>query len=258
MPQVMKAVLFNTPMTKAILEDRKRTTRRLVKVGNHTVIRGGTFPGSADGAKYGVELDDHGVIVAPYQTGDILYVRETWQVQSASRFDASVKIQFKAGGPITRIQFPGYRSDTASRAEYDEFISKWMKRGGWFPSIHLPKAAARIFLRVDGVRAEPLQTSFFEPICPIFAVRDEGIDIGETCRECIENYGEPCCVDTVDEDGSDLYGGECGELDASRSEFSDLWDSTIRPADLDRNGWAANPWVFVYDFHRISKEEALK
>lgn len=161
--------------------------------------------------------------VAPYRPGDILFVRETWTTLIGSYL---------------------YRADQKPN----------MKNAGkWRPSIHMPREAARIWLRVTDVRVERLQTSFFEPICPIFAVQAEGIDIGDTCRECIENYGEPCCVDTVDEDGSDLYGGECGELDQSRGEFSDLWDSTIKPADRERYGWAANPWVWVIEFERCKK-----
>ena len=37
-----------------------------------------------------------------------------------------------------------------------------------------------------------------------------------------------------------------------------LWNSTIKPKDLPTYGWVANPWVWVINFERISKEEALK
>ncbi len=36
-----------------------------------------------------------------------------------------------------------------------------------------------------------------------------------------------------------------------------VWDSTIKPADLPRHGWEANPWVWVIEFEHISKEAAL-
>jgi hypothetical protein len=53
----------------------------------------------------------------------------------------------------------------------------------------------------------------------------------------------------------------CGNLDAKQegcscsTQFVQLWDSTIKKADLPRYGWEANPWVWVIEFERISKEE---
>lgn len=40
--------------------------------------------------------------------------------------------------------------------------------------------------------------------------------------------------------------------------FDELWDRTIKPADRTIYGWEANPWVWVIEFERISKEEAEK
>ena len=47
----------------------------------------------------------------------------------------------------------------------------------------------------------------------------KGFDIGETCRECMENYGRPCCDDSDIEDGS-----ECGNLDGLRCDF-EKWET---------------------------------
>lgn len=190
----------------------------------------------------------------PYRPGDILYVRETWRVLKAHRYDADAYIEFKAGGNGTVLRFPHGCTDSINRDNYDHFIEKWGVGGKWRPSIHMPKEAARIFLRVTDVRAKRLQQDFTEPICPMLGLQAEGMDIGEFCQQCIENYGEPCCVDTVDEDGTSI--GECGRLDGVRYKFSMLWDTTVKPAYLDRYGWVANPWVWVIEFERISREEA--
>ena len=42
-----------------------------------------------------------------------------------------------------------------------------------------------------------------------------------------------------------------------RMDFRDLWNSTISADQLDELGWYANPWVFVYKFQQIGREEAL-
>lgn len=42
-----------------------------------------------------------------------------------------------------------------------------------------------------------------------------------------------------------------------QKDFIALWDSTIKPADRVLYGWAANPWVWVIEFEKISREEAL-
>lgn len=232
-------ILFNTDMVRALLEGRKTVTRRVIKGAD----AGWEFRGlDWDPAVFNVRADgeacpktvkglyatfeaDPGVwfpiFRAPYEVGDVLYVREAW-----------------------------YKSDFGYeyRATYNDLELK-----GWKPSIHMPKEAARIFLRVKDVRAERLQGSFFAPISPIFELRSEGMDIGDGCRECIDTYGEPCCVDTVDEDGSDLYGGECGILDEVREKFSEFWDSTVKPTDRDKYGWSANPWVWVIELERVDR-----
>ena len=75
--------------------------------------------------------------------------------------------------------------------------------------------------------------------------RAEGIHPSEACEECFA-----VCV------GCDPLNSPTGcdnEIDA----FAGLWDRTVKPADLPLYGWEANPWVFVIEFERISKDEAL-
>lgn len=146
----MTPILFNTDMVRAILAGRKTMTRRVSKAGI-----------SAQ---------------PPYWPGDILYVRETWRVQSARRFDADVRIEYKAGGEMVRIQFPGGGDQYHNRSEYDSFVRKWAD-DRWHPSIHMPRAAARIFLRVTEVRAERLQEIDDDGVVA------EGLEIGAPFEE---------------------------------------------------------------------------
>ena len=90
----------------------------------------------------------------------------------------------------------------------------------WHPSIHMPKEAARIWLKVTDVRVERLQDITSEQICK------EGVEVEEP----------------------HVLNGE-----EKRYAFSSLWNSTIKKSDLDRYGWDASPWVWVIEFERCEK-----
>lgn len=232
---IMKPILFNTEMVKAILEGRKTVTRRVMKPQpvdteycNHEMVTfNDMLPGYYDGdytcacrkCGYGVCMSGESVFKPPYVPGDILYVRETWRIQAAHRFEADVRIEFKAGGPMATIQFPGCRSQGTERREYDSFLQKW-DRPGWCPSIHMPKEAARLFRKVTNVRVERLQDIDSE------GIRAEGLN---------------------------TLAVHVGDMEISQREFARLWDSTIKPADLPLYGWDANPWVWVIEYERCEK-----
>lgn len=146
-----KPILFNTEMVRALLDGRKTVTRRVIKPQP-------TRPRWNNIGWLGFD-DGHGYKMRqPCDVGDILYVRETWQIQSAHRYEADAKIYFKADGEMTRICFANGCTDDPNRDEYDNFIKKWYRSDGkWRPSIHMPKAAARLFLRVTDIRVERLK-----------------------------------------------------------------------------------------------------
>ncbi len=194
----MKPILFNTEMVRAILDGRKSCTRRLVK------FLLGENPKWTGYIKAGLMLyngrNEPCIRTQPYQSGDILYVRETW-CKGLERY-------------IYRADY----SDTEKFYQDGKEIN--MK---WQPSLHMPKEAARIFLRVTNVRVERLQEITSEQICK------EGVEV---------------------EDPYGLNGEE------KRYAFSNLWNSTIKESDLDRYGWNANPWVWVIEFERCDKPES--
>ena len=156
--------------------------------------------------------------------GDCLYVKETWHVSSVRGENGiyTWTCQYKSDMSEREIH-------TSDFEKYSAFGRKYFDRSGWIPSIFLPKEAARIFLRVKNVRTERLQE-----ITEDGAMADgcHGIFVG---------------------DGSSIGSGwEKAPID----EFAALWDSTIKPKDRDKYGWNADPWVWVIEFERISKEEA--
>ena len=196
----MKPILFNTDMVRAILEGRKTVTRRVVKPQP-----------AGDGSKpeplakrpgYWNAWGDDYVYRQPHHPGDILYVRETWAAWSPT-YGTAPKIIYKADG---------YSQSQKMR---------------WLPSIHMPREAARIFLRVTDVRVERLQ---------------------EITEEQAQAEGAKGWMVATDRD----WDKNPNHL----ISFRHLWDSTIRKADRAIYGWEANPWVFVIGFERIDREEA--
>lgn len=216
MIMAIKPILFNTEMVRAILDGRKRCTRRINKDANDYVVPDMDFYDS-DKRTYAVhnyadkEHTDKLSIAertCPICPGDILYVRETWK---------------KA--------LNGYC-----------YYESWQRNGvaditKWKPSIHMPKEAARIWLKVTDVRVERLQE-----ITPKDA-ENEGV--GNLFYEDI-GYSEKNYGTEVDKE----YG-------IAKVQFAWLWESTIKKSDLDSYGWYANPWVWVIEFERCEKPENL-
>ena len=197
----MKPILFKTEMVRAILDGRKSCTRRICKDANECTVPDMDFY-NADKRTYAVhnfsdkkhtEQLSIAERTCPICQGDILYVRETW---------------FKG---LKRYMY---------RADYTD-AEKYYKNGKevairWHPSIHMPKEAARIFLRVTNVRVERLQ-------------------------------------DMTDDD-AEAEG--CFDYTSTALGFPDVWDSTIKKSGLDCYGWNANPWVWVIEFERCDKPES--
>ena len=140
----------------------------------------------------------------PYRPGNILYVRETWTR------DGDV-YRYKAGF-------------------YDQ-------NRKWRPSIHMPREAARLFLRVTDVRVERLQDM----------TEADAVAEGFEAIKCDHPGGYPCtdCMNT-------------GYLEPAMLGFVETWNSTIKPTDCALYGWDTNPWFWVIEFEKIRKEEALR
>lgn len=207
-------ILFNTEMVRAILYGRKTCTRRIMK--------------PQPTAHYGTQCAK-----LPYVPGDILYVRETWTEECGkyyyrSDYDSDYldPCETLSGGyPASCRNYPGCYGCTATSM-----------RIHWHPSIHMPKEAARIWLKVTDIRAERLQEITEEQACM------EGTNPWD--EVCYENNGWHPTFSDPDS------GGDPNMVDG----FHKLWNSTIKKSDIDRYGWKANPWVWVIEFERCDKE----
>lgn len=225
----MKPILFNTDMVRAILEDRKTVTRRCIKrtiimckERSETLIHDERY-------LFDFVLDAYINSHSRYKKGDILYVRETWN--QLARVDEDGYTHYDELGYV-------YKADKTQPDLYDDdgiYLDDTHRK--WKPSIHMPKEAARLFLRVTDVRVERLHD----------------IDARELQKEGLNNY---CCLHCA-------YEGMCKEF----AEFGQcfyvhnfvyLWNSMIKKSELNQYGWDANPWVFVYEFEKISKKEAIR
>lgn len=218
-----KPILFNTEMVKAIIEGRKTQTRRIAKqlCGLDPRIDG-VLPENFKfwvspytSAVYWEDLErqvtvDGKIVLTPCWRNDILWVRETWCENK---------------NPNSQ-NFGGYEY----RADYEGALCQELIT--WCPSIHMPKQAARIFLRVKDVRVERLQDMTEEQ------AEKEG---------CSAGYFNITCGPFGNDDDPDEW--------TAIEHFQQVWDSTIKPADLYYYGWNANPWVWVIEFERCEKPE---
>lgn len=189
----MKPILFNTEMVRAILEGRKTVTRRVVRRKELDAVL------SSPARTENPDIPDCQFIerlcTAPCEPGDILWVRETW---------------CESLGQAGKYFYRAYAGPRDEMRDYAHSFNRWR------PSIHMPKEAARLFLRVTGVRAEKLHGAKY------FDCLAEGVPYRQM------------------------------ETDIVR-DFSVLWNSTVKSKDQPTYGWEANPWVWVIEFERVSR-----
>lgn len=201
----IKPILFNTEMVRAILDGRKSCTRRIVTPRRKAAC-GFYVTKKADDTFSGIyeyyESMSDNPLMPPYQPGDILYVRETF-------YEDEDCILYKADNE----KLAGYRN---MRGE--DIVVKW------HPSIHMPKEAARIWLRVTNVRVERLQEITIE------GIRNEGIS---------------------------SMAVHVGDKEIALKEWENLWNITIKKSDIGTYGWDANPYVWVIEFERCEKPEGV-
>lgn len=229
-------ILFNTEMVRAILDGRKDATRRIVKgfIPDDAVWGYTAFTPKGYISCRGTFADGYGekFFKLPCEPGDTLYVRETWErfeCWNCEGDERGICPKEPQKNVLDKHSFGCYMYRATDEISGD---------AKWHPSIHMPKEAARIWLRVTDVRVEQLKE-----ITEDGALR-EGAQ-GVICDHVA--LGEHGCTDCMN----------TGWLEPPQVEFMQIWNSTIKKSDIDRYGWDANPYVFVIEFIRIDKPEEI-
>lgn len=229
-------IIFSGPMVRAILEGRKTQTRRVVKPRN-SYFDGGSWPrdvvnvlfkdwGNAwvdegpspagnPGPYLHLPLPELGTthrIYPRWQPGDLLWAREKWRFLGVdmnrlgrTHYHEDVVLEFAADGKRETIE-----------VKWDIGEALLKTHSHWRPSIHMPRWASRITLKVEDVRVERLQEISLND------VEVEGIAAYTFARGVIsESPPDP------------------------RWKFIELWDSVNAKRGFE---WASNPWVWVIQF----------
>ncbi len=231
-------ILFNTGMVQEILDGRKTVTRRVIKVPPYYPYfyklhdnSDGALTGTKNRLSAGFYDEDKILYIdgekhidavyyqASYQPGDILYVRETWALVPC--------IECRKDGCCGRTPVLYEARDAESEGCY-------IYRAGyarpesitWHPSIHMPRKAARIWLKVTDVRVERLQEMTLGDFMA------EGVVI----RPEAFNDPDNACMQ-------------------ARNQFIEIWDPTIPRGQQALYSWDADPWVWVIGFERCGKPE---
>jgi hypothetical protein len=228
-------IIFNTEMVRAITEGRKTQTRRVIKKQPDDTVDKIERAAILDGTNrerfmyqnYGEERAE--AISCPYgQKGDLIWVRESF-------------------AKVPSTAFPKSEGMDAGDGYHYHFRAGWDRSPiPWKPSIHMPKNAARIWLRVKDVRIE----------------RVKGISDADALAEGIK-FHKP-----VPGDGGPIFNNYApakpghfsnntlwnagiyhNHFHKAIDSFRSLWHSIIGP-----ESWEENPWIWVIEFEVLSVE----
>lgn len=208
-------ILFSTPMVQALLAGIKTMTRRIVK-DTDWITNDNEVEISDNGKMVHFTPKGQGTSMAgrvsKYEIGDLLWVKESYYA-----YGKWVKNGLTKKGS-QKFKFVDL---TADDYLYNDNPPKTIQQGrseviGWYkrPSLFMPKAAARIWLKVTDIKVERLQD-----------ITEE-----DAVKEGVETLG--------------LYPGYNV---SAKGKFEGLWNLINGDESFD-----ANPWVFAYSFDVIS------
>lgn len=226
-------IIFNTEMVQAIMDGRKTVTQRVIKPQQYIMSKhkkrqpAEVLAVKSKTNEPWISMTDTEFIAAsykpPYSHGDILYIRETWAFAECITCDG----RYNRSQAMNCYDLQSVEYDNGNSISDGCFIYKAdCKDPGhiiWRPSIHMPKQAARIWLKVTDVHVEQLHNMTLDDFLK------EGVVIPP------EAFNDP----------DNAYW-------QARKEFARIWDSTIQKSQTD-----INPWVWVIEFKRCKKPDEV-
>ncbi|SBW72409.1 morphogenetic protein [Klebsiella pneumoniae] len=256
-----RGMIFNSEMVRAILSNRKKQTRRIMKVQPESNQLGlllitDSTRHSDIGKYHWAESNATGnhvrskLFSSPFgAVGERIWVRETWATLGnedgcyVDWEDNLCKGDERSAARIYRAsceQRPGDYGlwSIPDDAYWKPHTKEHKFEGAWRPSIHMPRWASRILLEITDVRVERLNAISEEDaqregvhtevwdqtvVARNYAARDEFFQFWS---EDMPHYVEM----------NQLY----------RSSFRSLWESIY-----GAENWLATPWVWVIEFKHV-------
>ncbi|MCG9678727.1 hypothetical protein [Vibrio sp. Isolate24] len=222
----MKVVpmIFNTEMVIALMNGRKTVTRRPAKGVSFSERAGYAFNGFSYGIGANLRETMNHIINRPAKAGcpanigDLIYVRET--------FAALGHDDYQPVSPMCLTEIHEYRYKASEPVGLANCSDHEVRGYKWIPSIHMPRSASRLTLRITDVRIERVQ------------------DITE--EECWKEGIEDTIGMFDIYELSDMAKRWGGTFEDAKSSFACLWESIYQD-------WDQNPYVWVAEFEVIHK-----
>lgn len=224
-----KPILMNAPMVRALISGRKTQTRRIMKPQLPDFVtsilcypsnKRDWWPPHPHTSEPWLKYER----TCPYgRPGDLLWVRETWaEVGNLDPGYLVYRATYPHCLPAELENVPADIRDAGER---------------WRPSIHMPRWASRLTLRITDVRVHRLQEiSENDALAEgLKALSKDGLLI---------KYGIPDCDGLPGEDDHGWHWQDWHPN--SRTAFRRLWTLINGPG-----AWDANPWVWAISFDVI-------
>lgn len=226
-------ILFKGEMVRAILEGRKTQTRRVIipqpvwteRKENNLSAAGWSWETKHCKLSSWPEIDLFSKELEQYcpygKPGDFLWVRETWRTTGGGSWygiaykatenegDAMAYLGCKRDGCLTVPQ--------EYAQEWEHYTYGTRRSCNWRPSIHMPRWACRLQLRVKAVRVERVQ---------------------DTSGDDAQKEGWPR--------DRELF-PSINTKHKAIQWFEFTWDAINAKRGY---GWRTNPWVWVIEFER--------